>query len=52
MAGRVCLYTEDDMSALFRAAGFAAEKIFVRVRQREGGFQQTGMIPMERYDAC
>ncbi len=28
MAGRVCLYPEDDMSALFRAAGFAAEKIY------------------------
>ncbi len=26
--GRVCLYTEDDMSALFRAAGFATEKIY------------------------
>ena len=26
--GRVCLYTEDDMSGLFRAAGFAAERIY------------------------
>ena len=28
MEGRICLYTEDDMSKLFRSSGFAAESVY------------------------